>query len=408
MGKPTLAQTPCDGSLPLYSQQATQSYDQDVPDLPAPEHNDDLPPLYDEATEASGSHSQSAPLLPPTNFSLSGLSSSGEFPPFRRDETVTYHLDSRLDYDPERLESAVLKWAAVPPRPFVRIYGYHRERVRDHDGKRRNKNVTDFDIKVELTPYLFANPNLRQAWSEIATVDNEEKTKRGTILRKRAPGSQKRHGSRAGRIELGMIEKPNLTQWCHMYCASHSGLKVFQLKRRMLGFDYQHVREKLEGMVRGTNYRGSLQITFPVQDESVEVWNDCRTNQWRLTKWIYNIFCLSMLWLLTWPYLFFRTKRFETVTSDWYFSKADGDLRKQYVSISEDQWYNLWGRAIAKAVLSKRQGVLDQQDLLAAEGAPPEFNSGNAVVNGALGFVRAGVNAMNEVNRHLGWGEDHY
>lgn len=400
MGKPTSAYAPSGGAVPPYYQPATQYYDQDAPDLP---------PLYNETAEASGSHSLSAPLLPTSQFPSSGATPT-EFPPFRRDETVTYYLDPRLDDDPERLESAVRNWATVPPRPFVRLHGYHRERRRDHDGKRRNNNVTDFDVKVELTPYLFANPNLRQAWSEISTVDNEEKAKRGTVLRKRAPGFRKGRATSdgGGRIELGMIEKPNLTQWCHMFCASHSGLKVFQLRRRMLGFDYQHLREKLEGMVRSTNYRGHLQITFPVQDESVEVWNDCRTNQWRLTKWIYNIFCLSMLWLLTWPYLFFRTKRFETVTSDWYFSRPDGDLRKQYVSISEDQWHNLWGRAIAKAVLSKRQGVLDQQDLLAAEGAPPELNSGDAMVSGAVSFVRAGVNVMNEVNQHLGWGGDHF
>lgn len=404
MGKPAPVKAPSDGALPLYSQTRSQLFDQDVPDLPAPEHNDDLPPLYDETAEASGSHILSAPLLPPATLPPSGLSE--DFPPFRRDEAVAYYLDSRLDADPERLESTVRKWASVPPRPFVRIHGYHRERRRDHDGKRRSKNVTDFDIKVELTPYLFSNLALRQAWTEISTVDNEENARRGTVLRKRAPGSRKGQGG--GRIELGMIEKPTLTQWCHMYCASHSGLKVFQLKRRMLGFDYQHVREKIEGMVRATNYRGQLQITFPVQDESVEVWNDCRTNQWRLTKWIYNIFCLSMLWILTWPYLFFRTKRFETVTSDWYFSKPDGDLRKQYVTINEDQWYNMWGRALSETVLSKRQGVLDQQDLLTAEGAPPEFSSGNAVMNGAVSFVRAGVSAMNEVNRHMGWGGDHY
>lgn len=408
MGKPTPASKPLDGALPRYSQPTTpdQHLDQDIPDLPAPEpHDDDLPPLYDEDADASASHSASAPLLPPATLPPFHASSD-EPQPFRRDETVSYYLDARLDRDPERLEAAVRQWAAVPPRPYVRIHGYHRERRRDHDGKRRNNNVTDFDIKVELTPYLFANVATRQAWTEINTVDNEEKAKRGTSLRKRAAGSRKGRGS--GRIELGALDKPTLTEWCHMFCASHAGLKVFQLKRRMLGFDYQHIREKIERMVRGTNYRGSLQITFPVQDECVEVWNDCRTNQWRLTKWIYTLFCMSMLWLLTWPYLFFRTKRFETVTSDWYFSRPDGCLTEQYVTISEDQWYNMWGRAIAKAVLSKKQGVLDQQDLLAAEGAPPEFNSGNAIVDGTVSFVRAGVNAMNEVNRQLGWGGDQF
>lgn len=418
MGKPTPADAPSDGAVPPYSQPATQYYDQDIPDLLGPEQNDDLPPLYDEAAEASGSHNPGAPLLPSTHLPTLGPLSSEISQPFRRDERDTYYLDSRLDQDPELLESAVRRWAAVPPRPFVRVYGYHRERRRDHDGKKSNQNVTDFDVKVELTPYLFHN---LAAWNELTTVGNEERAKRGTVLRKRAPGARKRRhrgGGGSGRIELGMTdeeeaEKPSLTQWCHMYCASHAGLKVFQLKRRVLGFDQQRVRERLEAAVRATNYRGHLQVTFPVHDERVQVWNDCRTNRWRLTRWVFTLFCMSMLWLLAWPYLLLRTRRFETVAADWYFSKpgtgtgADA-LRRRYVSVSEEQWYNLWGRAIARAVLSKRQGVLDQQDLLAAEGAPPEFNSGNAIADGALSFVRAGVNAMNEVNRHLGWGEDHF
>lgn len=201
-----------------------------------------------------------------------------------------------------------------------------------------------------------------------------------------------------------MVEKPSLAQWCHMYCASHAGLKVFQVMRRVEGFDEERVRGHLEGMVRRTNYRGRLAITFPVQEEKVEVWSDCRTNQWRLTQWIFMLFCVSMLWVLTWPCLFFRTKRFETVSAVWNYSVVDGEGRRRYTTISEDQWYNLWGRAISKAVLTKRQGTLDQQDLLASEGAPPPF--GNEVGQ-AMNLVVAGVNAMNEVNRHLGWGEDH-
>ena len=64
----------------------------------------------------------------------------------------------------------------------------------------------------------------------------------------------------------------------------------------------------------------------------------------------------------------------------------------------------MWGRAINRAVLEKRQGTLDQQDLIAADSPAPVF--GVAVVDGAMSFVRAGVGAMNEVNRQLGWGYD--
>lgn len=406
MGKPSQpAASPDADMVSLHTQHGHRFYDNDAPELPVPEQSDDLPPLYTEAAESSTAPLLSDPSIPPT-FTPSANGTPG-LHTFRRDESISYYLDTRLDNDPEFLESTVRTWAAIPPRPFVRVHGYHRERRRGHDGKKEHKNITDFDIRVELTPYVYPDSSASRTNSELRTVENGERVKRGTVLRKRAPGSKKGDDD-LGRIELGMSKKPTLTQWCHMYCASHSGLKAFQLRRQLIGFDEERVRDHLDGLVRGTNYRGKLQITFPVQNETIEVWNDCRTNQWRLTTWIYGLFCVTMLWLLTWPYLLLRTKRFETVSAVWFYSRLDGDGRKVYTTLSEDQWYNLWGRALAKAVLMKRQGTLDQQDLIAAEGAPTTFNTGNSVVDGSLSVLAAGVNAMNEVNRQLGWGDDEF
>lgn len=402
MGKPTLPSASSDSdAVSLHSQPGGHYRDADEPSVFAAQshHNDDLPPIYDEIAEASASSSQAAPLL--SDAALPGYPSSSDLQPFFRDDQAVYYLSADLDSDPDLLEARVRSWAAIPPRPFVRVYGYHRERRSGRDGKKENKNITDFDVKVDLTPYLFADATNHHAWSELRTVENGDKAKRGTIFPRRAPKAK-------GTIELGAVEKPNLTQWCHLYVASHSGLKSFSLRRKVVGFDQVRVREQLEALVQRTNYRGHLQVSFPVQQHTVQVWNECRTNQWRLTKWIYVMFCISMLWLLSWPYLFFRTKKFETVSSEWHFSRVDPEGRRRYVSLTEDQWYNMWARPIAKAVLSKRQGVLDQQDLIAADGADPAFNTGHSTVDGALGLFRAGVNAMNEVNRHLGWGEDQF
>lgn len=402
MGKPTLPSASSDSdAVSLHSQPGGHYRDADEPSVFAAQghHNDDLPPIYDEIAEASASSSQAAPLL--SDAALPGYPSSSDLQPFFRDDQAVYYLSADLDSDPDLLEARVRSWAAIPPRPFVRVYGYHRERRSGRDGKKENKNITDFDVKVDLTPYLFADATNHHAWSELRTVENGDKAKRGTIFPRRAPKAK-------GTIELGAVEKPNLTQWCHLYVASHSGLKSFSLRRKVVGFDQARVREQLEALVQRTNYRGHLQVSFPVQQHTVQVWNECRTNQWRLTKWIYVMFCISMLWLLSWPYLFFRTKKFETVSSEWHFSRVDPEGRRRYVSLTEDQWYNMWARPIAKAVLSKRQGVLDQQDLIAADGADPAFNTGHSTVDGALGLFRAGVNAMNEVNRHLGWGEDQF
>jgi hypothetical protein len=370
--------------------------DYDTPQL----QNDDLPPLYDDLDQA-GQSSSTAPLLaaqpsipavrPPTCVSAA---------PFSEDPNsgVWYVLDSRLDADPEILGMHIQRWATIPPRPSVRIYGSH-QHTYDNRGKQERRTVTDFDISVELTPWLFSDAANLDSWRELRTVENGERARRGTVLPTRAPGAVRG-------IVLGTDAKPTLAEWCHRYCASHAGLKCFVLRRTVVGFDQQRVREKLVTLVRAANYRGAVSVTFPMKSDRVEVYNDCRTNAWRLTPWIWWLCALTLMFILTWPYLLLRTKKFDVVVAEWPFSKPTADGSRAFVSISEDQWYNMWGRAIGRAVLERRQGALDQQDLVAADGPDfmpiPDF----AAVGGAAGFLRASVNAMNAVNRQFGWGYD--
>jgi len=394
---------PAPDAVSLHSQTSSSFHSQTPPylDDDAPELEvDDLPPLY---ADVAADSSDSAPLLTPSRPDGDGQQqqpAANLIPHHVRDANTgaAYYLDRRLNEDPGLLQSHVEAWAATPPRPYVRVRGTHQQTV-DKNGKKERSSVTDFDIHIELTPYLYSDATHRKSWRELRTVDNGDKTRRGTVFRRRAPGAKQN-------IEVGGDTKPTLQEWCHMYCASHGGLKVFALKRKMVGFDEQAVRTRIETLVRSTNYRGHLNVTFPVKNATVEVYNDCRTNRWRLTTWIQWVFMLTLMFIFTWPYLFFRTKRFEVVVAEWPFSRPAVDGGKQYVSISEQQWYNMWGRALGRAVLGRRQGTLGQDDLVAAEGAEPNFDTGHATVDGALSFVRAGVNAMNEVNRQLGWGGD--
>jgi hypothetical protein len=369
-------------SFSLHSQRGDPFLDGDAPEI----HDDDLPPLYEESEVE-------AALLPRAPAEDSPL----VIDPVQKDGNngTAYFMDRRFDNEPETLETQVKWWAKSPPRPFVRISGTHQETV-DNAGKKERKKITDFDVSIELTPYLYSNAANRTAWTEIRTVENEEKVRRGTVLRKRAPGA-KQH------IELGNT-KPTLAEWCHRYCASHAGLKAFVFERKVTGLDQQRLKDKLEGLVLSTSYRGHIDISFPVKDATCVVYNDCKTNAWRLTSWIVWLCAITLMFIFTWPYLFFRTRRFEVVIAEWAFSKPTPQGGRQFVSISEDQWYNMWGRAVNKAVMEKRQGTLDQQDLLASDVPDPLFD--NPAVDGVAGIVRAGVRAMNEVNRQLGWGGD--
>ncbi|KAK7911750.1 hypothetical protein PG985_014231 [Apiospora marii] len=381
-----------------------QTFAGDYDQQDAPELNldgiDDLPPLYSDAV---ASENLDEPLLPAASGSASQEERSYDSlaQPFQKDckTGATYYIDSRFE-SPKILQQHLTYWAHTPPRPYIKIVGTHRQTERKSDNKTETKTVTDFDVAVEMTPYLYSNAQYRTSWSRLRTVDNGEKVRRGTILKKRAPGA-------AQHIEVGGAPKPTLEEWCHRFCAHHGGLKCFGLRREMTGFDFGRVQEKLRDLVRETNYRGQLSVYMETKDELVEVYNDANTNRWRLTSWVQWLFYLTLLFIFSWPYLWLRTKRFEVAVAEWPFSRMAGnDGGREFVSISEDQWYNMWARAVRNGVLEKRQAVLDQADLRRAHEPQATFESGNATMDSAVGFVRAGVSAMNEVNRQLGWGYD--
>ncbi|KAI2634072.1 hypothetical protein GGS21DRAFT_519866 [Xylaria nigripes] len=370
----------------------------DAPDInDDPEINiDDVLPNYSDAIQFS----ESAPMLAPRTAMNDNVR------PLDLDAFVIVDKNTGAQAwvaksveDPASLEEYINQLSSIPPRPHIRVVGTHTETSRDSKGKTEKNTVTDFDVAVDLTPYLYANAQYRTAWTQIQTVDNGAKVRRGTALRKRGPGSNQS-------IEVGADAKPTIREWCHRFAASPARLKCFTLQRKVTGFDEEGIKQRLAELVRRTNYRGRLQVELVMKDSEINFYNNAGINRWRLTPWIRWFFFLTFLFIFSWPYLFFRTKRWEVVTVDWPFSRINESGRKEYVSLSEEQWYNLWGQAICRAVLQRRQTVLDQSDLRAAHQGEPAFNTGNGRVDDALGVFRASVNAMNEVNRQLGWGED--
>ncbi|KAI1185828.1 hypothetical protein F5B17DRAFT_406276 [Nemania serpens] len=366
--------------------------DDDAPEIDI----DDLPPNYSDAVESS----EAAPMLAPAQ-------PVNDTPrPVDLDAKIVSDLNTgaqawvaRSVEDPATLETYIRRLAAIPPRPYMKLVGTHRETTRDNKGKQETNTATDFDVTVELTPYLFADAQYRKSWSRLRAVHDSEKVRRGTVRAKRGAAS---HQS----IEVGTDVKPTLQEWCHRFAASSAGLKCFTFQRQMVGFDEEGVKHRLEELVRSTNYRGHLSVQLITKDAQIYLYNDTKINRWRLTPWIQWLFFLTLTFIFSWPYLFLRTKIWEVAVAEWPFSRVDSCGNKEYVSISEDQWYNMWAQAICRAVLEKRQTLLDQSDLRRAHEAEPAFNTGNTNVDGALGLFRAGIHAMNEVNRQLGWGGD--
>lgn len=358
---------------PSYTDQPASRYvDDDALELEI----DDLPPLYDDIVDPSA---EAAPLRPQNPL---GPPPEMIIAPYSRDAGtgVENYLDSRLDNDPELLERHIYHWAQSPPRQFIRLHGQHQQTEEDRDGKKETKWVTDFDVQVEITPYLFRDAVNYVSFKSVYCLEDDVKARRGTVFATKA--TRRNADPEGGHI----LRKPTLEEWCHRYCASHAGLKCFTIHRQVIGFDQVKIREKFLGLIRATNYRGQYDVTFPVKDEYIHIYNHCKTNRWRATPWIWWLCTLTLTFIFTWPYLFFMTKRWDVVKVHWPFRDIKGN--GEYASISEDQLYNLWARAVYRAVFERQQRVLDQRDLADAERAPLGFNSD--LVNDTTGIFRAG------------------
>lgn len=108
------------------------------------------------------------------------------------------------------------------------------------------------------------------------------------------------------------------------------------------------------------------------------------------------------------------TRRWEVVTAVFPYSTVPGDGDRQFVTKSEEAFYNDWKKSIRRAVLGKKQGWIDEEYKLATEEAllqagPDGLSrmpgTGNAIADGAMGFLRQALGGR-DVAMAGGWGAD--
>jgi hypothetical protein len=163
------------------------------------------PPAY---TDSEGDAERAHPDLPANNFHVDSVKNC---------KGVDIVFDPRFDSDPVYAEHMLRNWAKIRPAQMIHIVGTHTETTRN--GKKEEKStVTDFDIKMRLTEYIIdGNSGIPVP---LRTAENNDKTYRGTVFKKRAKGAN-------GSTNDSMLEggKPTLLEWCHLYCASHARMK---------------------------------------------------------------------------------------------------------------------------------------------------------------------------------------
>jgi hypothetical protein len=326
-------------------------------------------------------------------------------------ETQTL-MDARYDSDAVYLEEGIRQFAKEPPWPLVYVLGTHSETVRKGD-KKETKAITDFRIVMNLRNYLMSIDRNEHRWApmRLETAGNGEKTHRGTIWKQRAPGFKQD-------IEVGST-RPTLKKWCHRYCASPRMLRIFRLRRVVTGFDDELLKNRIEGLIRSTNYRGHISVTFSTEDKNVDIYTTNFVNKWRLQQWVCWIFYLTFLWIFTWPYLYFATKRYAVVRAEWPFSVSDTHGNKTYTTLSEEQWFEKWHVAIRRLVLDRFEGEASDammSGVLARPADPPmpgTIQTGHEGIDNAVGMLTQGFQIARSISSgnigrttQTGWGYD--
>jgi hypothetical protein len=183
---------------------------------------------------------------------------------------TTIRIDGRLA-DPDELESYIQSYiAVVPPDQRIRIMGVHEE-THYSDSKKKNekKTVIDFDISFSLGSYLTRERGL---WTPFV-ADNSDNVYRGSFRKAQAKGYRQD-------IEIAENGNPSLQDWCREYCSNKSTLKVFRVTRNVTDLETAYLHNSLERLVRSTHYHGHLDISFPIEEKNIDIYNDHWINRW--------------------------------------------------------------------------------------------------------------------------------
>ncbi|KAF3914933.1 hypothetical protein ABW20_dc0108649 [Dactylellina cionopaga] len=371
--------------------------------------DDDLPPSYDAEGTALLSHpshsvpdgvTNTVPTEPPPDFTPY-VANHFENP--KTGQVTSY--DPHLNEDGEALFRFLLTQNMNCPRPQVRMRGTHVEKHHHHHNnnlnERRNstehKTIVDFDINMDFQSLILIELGQQGI---IQVVDEDTKTYRGGVF--------KTKGRSTKSLPVGTPIMPkDIRSWADEYCADPAMCKEFVMEKICPGYDTKYLETRLIQLIQSTNYGGDIQISFPTTHNKVKIRPANKITELRYNKAVRWFCYLTFLWLITWPILWFTTKKYNVVRSVWPMSAVDVTGRRR-VKMTEDQWFEYWRLAIRRAVLGRRQGNVTEQDLIeiAAESGMPRmpFRTGSHIVDNFLGGAADWFNVMGEQRRALGWG----
>ena len=290
--------------------------------------------------------------------------------------------------------------AQYPPIFTARLRGTHSETVY-RQNRQKKTTVTDFDVRLDMTHLLVPSANTP-----------EDLKIQG--LRHAPAGTNVYCGHRIESIVPGDVE-PGVGAVIEAYTSSSFPVRSFTLRRQILYHDSAALQHLLSSLVGSTNYRGHLEVTFPITSNRVTVYSPCWQNELRDKTWLRWIFYLTFLWIFAWPYLWFVTRRWEVLISQFPYSCSPDCEDRKFVTKSEKAFFEEWRPSLRRAILGKKQGWIDEEYKFATEDALRQagFNgihripaTGNAVADGTLEFLHHAVTAQRDIAMAGGWGAD--
>jgi hypothetical protein len=339
-----------------------------------------------------------------------------------------------------------------PPNIWVLIHGTHTETYKTRDNKTEKRNVTDFEVKLNMTHLLVCPNPQHQQQPELCFQKNGpdapcryvnilnggEKGYRGGVF-------PSKKGINPISTDAENITTDPIKAWAEAYVGSKHKTRRFVMKRKVTHIDTNLLTSLITSLVQKTNYRGHLKVSFPSSYNRVEVYSPSLINKWRHNIYVCWFFYLTFLWIITWPILWLITKRYEPLEiiypyrilnnplPDYEFTSAQIPTAfprppitarmdpKKYTRAahspanegpplvqSEQRFFNDWEKSIKRAVLSQHQGWIDGIYRTETEALGPDAvmtlpSTGNVFLNGVgAGIVRVarGAQAM------VGWGAD--
>ncbi|KAL3428088.1 hypothetical protein PVAG01_01597 [Phlyctema vagabunda] len=348
------------------------------------------PDCYYYGCDANSLHSK-APTLPFSQRNTFGQATWTSFPEYSTRAEV--------------LEQMLRTQAMYPPTYILSIHGTHTETVRRH-GKSESKNrVTDFWIKIDITHLLTSEPgrNRPNVDDRIELLAHNQRGYRGGVFPSKRP------------IPADVEEGKELGAWCERFVSNPARVKSFTLKKEITNHDTKKVEQLVRSLVASTFYRGHLSVDFVMQDHELIVFSPSKINELRTIRWLRWFCYLTFLWMITWPILFFKTKKYEVAKAIYPYSYDQGEQRPRKPAVmSELEFYNSWESALRRGILSRFEGLMDDEyrihadarGIIGAHTPQLRFNGGSSFTESVARLLDAGLAYSADVRDSRGWGAD--